>query len=125
MVYTPGITPVTRNEPAKGSASFTLSETIRVPEPSVGSGLITNVAPAKSLNGAIVDLFSQAMVPARGVRVSVSVALLLAGCGSIVPAEERTVGVLRRLPVAAGLMIAVTVYVRVPPTWIKVMVSLI
>src|SRR4029077_9341632 len=57
------------------------------------------------------------------IRVSVSVALLLIGLGSNWSARL-IVAVLARLPVAAGLMVAVTVYVIVPPTGMKVTVSL-
>ena len=42
---------------------------------------------------------------AWGVRLSVSVALLLAGLGSVVPAGGVTVAVLTRVPVAAGSIV--------------------
>src|SRR5260370_1190951 len=50
-----------------------------------------------------------------GVRVSVSVAVLLPGVGSVVPAGAATLAVLLRLPVAEAEMFAVTVNVAVPP----------
>src|SRR5262245_59304259 len=52
---------------------------------------------------------------ARGVRLSVSVALLLPGVGSVTPAGARTVAVLVRLPVAEGLTWTVKVKVTVAP----------
>src|SRR5207245_2791988 len=51
---------------------------------------------------------------AWGVRVSVSVAELLAGLGSLVPAGGVTVAVLVDGPVAVGLIVAVAVEVAVP-----------
>ena len=51
--------------------------------------------------------------PARGVRVSVSVALLSAGVVS--PGGAATVAVLVNVPVAAGLTWATAVKVTVPP----------
>ena len=52
---------------------------------------------------------------ARGVRVSVSVALLFAGFVSVTPAGAATVAVLDKLPVAVGKMVPVTVKVTEPP----------
>ena len=52
---------------------------------------------------------------ATGAGVSVSVALLLALLGSVVPAGGVTVTVLTRLPVAVELVAATTVKVAVPP----------
>ena len=46
---------------------------------------------------------------AEGERVSVSVALLLAGVGSVTPTGTETVAVLARVPVAVGETVAVTV----------------
>ena len=51
---------------------------------------------------------------ALGVRVSVSVALLLPGVGSVVPDGTATVAVLLSEPVADALTVALTVYVAVP-----------
>jgi hypothetical protein len=48
--------------------------------------------------------------------VSVSVALLLPGVGSVTPAGAATVAVLESVPVAAGEMVAETVKVTDPPT---------
>src|SRR5438132_431421 len=53
---------------------------------------------------------------ALGPRVSVSVALLLPGVGSVTPAGAATEAVLVSDPVAAGSMFPVRVYVAVPPT---------
>jgi hypothetical protein len=53
---------------------------------------------------------------AWGVNVSVSVAVLLAGVGSITPPGTVTVAVLTRLPVAEALTVPVRVYVTLPPT---------
>src|SRR5437763_1561421 len=53
---------------------------------------------------------------ATGAGVSVSVALLLPGLGSVVPGGSDALVVLTRLPVALGLMAATTVKVAVPPT---------
>src|SRR5262245_5268518 len=52
---------------------------------------------------------------AAGVRVSVSVALLLPGLGSVVPAGGVTVAVLAIVPGADGLIWATAVKVAVPP----------
>ena len=46
---------------------------------------------------------------ACGVNVSVSVAVLLAGVGSVVPCGAATVAVLTSVPVADGLTVPVTV----------------
>ena len=51
---------------------------------------------------------------AIGVKVSVSVALLLPGVGSVVPDGTDTVAVLLSVPVADALTVALTVYVAVP-----------
>src|SRR5258708_3739874 len=51
-----------------------------------------------------------------GVMVSVSVALLLPGVGSVTPAGALTVAVFATLPVAPAPMLATTVYVIVLPT---------
>src|SRR5258708_6491446 len=67
--------------------------------------------PAVTLAG---PLFA-ALRSACGVRVSVSVAVLLPGVGSVVPAGAVTLAVLVRLPVAEAEMLAVTVNVAVPP----------
>src|SRR5262245_60477310 len=53
---------------------------------------------------------------ARGVRLSVSVAVLLPGVGSVTPAGGATVAVLTREPVADGLTWTVYVNVTVAPT---------
>src|SRR6516164_907658 len=53
---------------------------------------------------------------AWGVRVSVSVALLLAGLGSVTPAGGATLAVLSRVPVADGLIWTVKVKVTLAPT---------
>ena len=53
---------------------------------------------------------------ALGAGVSVSVAALFPGTGSGVLARALIVAVLTRLPVAIGLRVATTVYVRLPPT---------
>src|SRR6266436_4617242 len=53
---------------------------------------------------------------ACGVRVSVSVAELLLGFGSVVPPGAATVAVLLRLPVAEALIVPVSAYVTLPPT---------
>ena len=53
---------------------------------------------------------------AWGVRVSVSVALLLPGVGSRAPSPTIAVAVLLRVPVAAGEMVHVAEYVAEPPT---------
>ena len=53
---------------------------------------------------------------AVGVNVSVSVAELFAGVGSVVPEGGVTVAVLTRVPVAAALTVPVTVNVTEPPT---------
>jgi hypothetical protein len=52
---------------------------------------------------------------ACGVSVSVSVALSLAGLGSVTPAGTDTVAVFASVPVAAGAMVAVAVKVALPP----------
>ena len=52
---------------------------------------------------------------ATGAGVSVSVTLLLALLGSVVPAGAAALAVLTRLPVAVELMAATTVKVAVPP----------
>ena len=52
---------------------------------------------------------------ACGVSVSVSVALLFPGVGSVTPAGSVTVAVLDRFPVAEALMVADTVYVILLP----------
>src|SRR5258708_7664052 len=67
--------------------------------------------PAVTLAG---PLFA-ALRSACGVRVSVSVAVLLPGVGSVVPAGAVTLAVLLRLPVAEAEMLAVTVNVAIPP----------
>src|SRR5258706_533398 len=59
-----------------------------------------------------------------GVMVSVSVALLLPGVGSVTPAGALTVAVFATLPVAPAPMLAMTVYVIVLPTG-RLTVSLI
>src|SRR5438876_248580 len=51
----------------------------------------------------------------RGVRVSVSVAELLAGLGSLIPPGAATEAVLLKLPVAEGLMVPVKAKVTVAP----------
>jgi hypothetical protein len=48
--------------------------------------------------------------------VSVSVAELFPGVGSVTPPGTATVAVFTRLPVAAALIVALTVYVTLPPT---------
>ena len=53
---------------------------------------------------------------AVGMSVSVSVAELLPGVGSVTPAGAATVAVLTRLPVADALIVAVTVNVAEAPT---------
>jgi hypothetical protein len=53
---------------------------------------------------------------AWAVSVSVSVAELLAGFGSVTPTEGITVAVLVRLPVADALMVPVSLYTTLPPT---------
>ena len=53
---------------------------------------------------------------ASGAVPSVSVALLLAPLGSVVPEGTAALAVLTRLPVAVELMLAVTMKVAVPPT---------
>src|ERR1700730_13670360 len=53
---------------------------------------------------------------ATGAGVSVSVAELLPGVGSVVPTGTVTVAVLTRLPTAVELMLATIVKVAVPPT---------
>jgi hypothetical protein len=53
---------------------------------------------------------------AVGVRVSVSVAELLAGVGSVTPAGAAIAAVLTKLPVAEALTVAVTVKVAALPT---------
>src|SRR4029077_772605 len=58
------------------------------------------------------------------VMVSVSVALLFPGVGSVTPAGTLTVAVLATLPVAPAPMLATTVYVIVLPTG-RLTVSLI
>src|SRR5436305_577086 len=50
-----------------------------------------------------------------GAGVSVSVALLSLGLGSVVPTGTEALAVLTRLPVAFGSMVATTVIVIVPP----------
>src|SRR6516225_10242842 len=52
---------------------------------------------------------------AWGVRMSVSLALLLAGLGSVTPAGAVTVAVLSRVPVAEGLTWTVKVKVTLAP----------
>jgi len=52
---------------------------------------------------------------AEGVSVSVSVALLLPGFVSVKPAGAATVAVFTTVPVAAGEIVAASVYVAVPP----------
>src|SRR3989442_1063814 len=52
---------------------------------------------------------------ACGVRVSVSVAALLAGLGSVTPPGAVTVAVLLSLPVADALIVPVRVWVTVAP----------
>ena len=52
---------------------------------------------------------------ACGVNVSVSVALLLPGVGSVTPAAAATVAVLLSDPVAAAEMLQLAVYVTLPP----------
>ena len=59
-----------------------------------------------------------------GVSVSVSVAELLPGFGSLTPAGAVTVAVFDRLPVAPAAIAALTVYVTVPPAG-RLTVSLI
>src|SRR5690242_5291795 len=56
------------------------------------------------------------MRSACGFSVSVSVALLLPGVGSVVPAGAAIVAVLARLPVALALTVPASVNVAVPPT---------
>ena len=51
---------------------------------------------------------------ACGVSVSVSVALLLAGLGSVTPPADETVAVLASVPVAEGAMVPVAVKVALP-----------
>jgi hypothetical protein len=51
----------------------------------------------------------------RGVNVSVSVAVLLAGLGSVTPLAATTVAVFASDPVAPAAMLATTVKVAVPP----------
>src|SRR5262245_59913401 len=53
---------------------------------------------------------------AAGVRVSVSVALLLPGVGSVVPGGGVTVAVLVIVPIALGLIVGVNVKVTVALT---------
>src|SRR3989442_312101 len=53
---------------------------------------------------------------AVGVRVSVSVAELLPGVGSVAPPGAVTVAVFTRVPVAPGATVALTVNVAIPPT---------
>src|SRR5437773_177024 len=53
---------------------------------------------------------------APGIKVSVSVAELLVGFGSVTPSGAATVAVLTRVPVADVLTVPVRVYVTVPPT---------
>ena len=59
-----------------------------------------------------------------GVSVSVSVALLLAGVGSVTLADVATVAVLTSVPVAAAEMLQLAVYVTLP-VFGKLTVSLI
>ena len=51
---------------------------------------------------------------AVGTKVSVSVAVLLAAVGSVIPAATATVAVLARVPVAVEAIVAVRVNVAVP-----------
>src|SRR5713101_5581264 len=90
------------------------------------------VAPVTKLGPALVATMVYVVVPpgvyvatpsalvicrsATGAGVSVSVAELLPGVGSVVPAGDVTVAVLTRLPVAAESILAMTVKVAVPPT---------
>src|SRR5204863_9961868 len=53
---------------------------------------------------------------ALGLSVSVSVALLLPGVGSVAPLGTATVAVLTSVPVAAAERVAVSVYVTLAPT---------
>src|SRR3989442_135031 len=53
---------------------------------------------------------------AVGVRVSVSVAELLPGVGSVAPPGAVTVAVFAREPVAIAATVALTVNVAIPPT---------
>src|SRR6516164_9089847 len=57
---------------------------------------------------------------AWGVRVSVSVAVLLAGLGSVTPAGGVTVAVLTRVPVAEGSIWTVKVKVTLAPLAVPV-----
>ena len=60
---------------------------------------------------------------ADGLRVSVSVAVLLPGVGSVVPVGAAMVAVFAKVPVAEALTVAVSVYVAVAPSG-RLMVSL-
>ena len=59
---------------------------------------------------------------ADGLRVSVSVAVLLPGVGSVVPVGAAMVAVFAKVPVAEALTVAVSVYVAVAPSG-RLMVS--
>ena len=88
----------------------TLSERLTV-APLLGPALFTVMVyvmfcPAETGSGVSVFVIERS---AWGARVSVSVALLLAGLGSVTPTGAVTDAVLVKVPVALGLIVAATV----------------
>ena len=95
-----------------GKASLTTA-----PATGFGPGLLATITYRTGLPGVIVVVLSVLVIDrsACGMIVSVSVALLSAGFGSVVPIGAVTVAVLASEPVAVAASVAVTVMVALPP----------
>src|SRR5882672_827186 len=91
---------------ATGSVSVTVA-----PVTALGPAFEATIVYVTDAPGTAVVCPSVLVIPrfACDVRVSVSVALLFAGFGSVTPTGTATVAVLLRLPVAAGLIVPVSV----------------
>jgi hypothetical protein len=83
-----------------------------------GPALLATIAYVTDVPGTLLVVPSVFVIPtlAWGVRLSVSVALLFSGLGSMTPPPTVAVAVLTRLPVADAKMEQVAVYVTEPPT---------
>jgi hypothetical protein len=100
-------------EIAAGSVSATVA-----PVTALGPALLATIVYVTDPPGVAVVTPSVLVIDrsALAFNVSVSVALLLPGVGSVTPAGAVTVAVFDSEPVALGLMFAMTVYVTLPPT---------
>jgi len=100
-------TPVT----VAGTVSATVAPVAVDGPPFVATIVYDTAVPGTSLVAPSVLVIDRSAV---GTNVSVSVAVLLAGVGSVIPARTVAVAVFARVPVAVEAIVAVTVNVAVP-----------